>query len=262
MAKGKSCKNNSRGCGTIIIAFLIIAIITTIIKGLLAHPWIVVLFIAALIGSLVMLIRLYLKKKSIENDNISKDDFALEKKKCIIYIIAFIIIFFLITIIGVSCDNKNNRVETSEQTSISENSIAEKNEKTTMITTTTSSSKTTTTTSATDTTTTIITTITEPPTDPPTEAPTEPPTDPPTEPPTPTPTEPPTEAEIKIVHFILNTDSNCVHINASCTAAEKILPENYSEIDIPENELSDYSGQYWACGKCSNIYKDELPKFE
>ena len=74
-------------------------------------------------------------------------------------------------------------------------------------------------------------------------------------------TQPPTTIE-KTIHFILNTDSNCVHVNPNCSAAKKIEPENYSEIDIPENELSNYSGVYWACGKCSQIYKDELSKIE
>lgn len=74
-------------------------------------------------------------------------------------------------------------------------------------------------------------------------------------------TQPPTTIE-KTIHFIINTDSNCVHVNPNCSAAKKIEPENYSEIDIPENELSNYSGVYWACGKCTKGYKKELPKDE
>lgn len=85
--------------------------------------------------------------------------------------------------------------------------------------------------------------------------------------PTPIETEPPVvvpdpvEVEPTILHFVLNSDTNCVHINPNCSAAQKILPENYSEIDIPESELYNYYGIYWACGKCSKRYSDELPKF-
>lgn len=76
-------------------------------------------------------------------------------------------------------------------------------------------------------------------------------------------TQPPTEPPVpKSIHFVLNTDSNCVHINENCSAAKKILPENWSEIDIPESSLADYNGTYWACGKCSSRYKNELPKFD
>ena len=62
----------------------------------------------------------------------------------------------------------------------------------------------------------------------------------------------------KILHFVLNTDSHCVHINPQCPAAEAIVPENRSEIDIYEDELGTYSGVYWACGRCSNRYRDAL----
>ena len=64
-----------------------------------------------------------------------------------------------------------------------------------------------------------------------------------------------------MVHFILNTDTLCVHLDENCTAAKKILPENYAEIDLPEDELGTYEGVYWACGKCSGSYKNILPKF-
>ena len=72
---------------------------------------------------------------------------------------------------------------------------------------------------------------------------------------------PPVEPVVNIIHFILNTETNCVHINRECSAAQKILPENYAEIDIPDNELSNYTNFYWACGKCSKQYSDFLPKF-
>ncbi len=68
--------------------------------------------------------------------------------------------------------------------------------------------------------------------------------------------------EIPTVHFILNTDTNCVHLNDTCNAARQILPENYVEIDIPENEIIYYKNEYWACGICAKKYKDQLPKFE
>lgn len=70
------------------------------------------------------------------------------------------------------------------------------------------------------------------------------------------------ENESIILHFVLNTESNCVHINKNCSAAKKILPENCLEIDIPESELGNYYNVYWACGKCSSRYKNDLPKFE
>ena len=102
--------------------------------------------------------------------------------------------------------------------------------------------------------------ITEPVTEPPTESPTIPPTEAPTVPVTQAPvTQPP---EPKVLHFILNTDTNCIHINAGCSAAEQILPENYSTVDIREDELGNYAYVYWACGKCSKRYSNELPKFQ
>ncbi|MCC8110240.1 MAG: zinc-ribbon domain-containing protein [Ruminococcus sp.] len=68
--------------------------------------------------------------------------------------------------------------------------------------------------------------------------------------------------EEKILHFILNTKTGCVHIRDSYSAAEQIDDANRQEIDIPESELSSYAGTYWACGKCSKAYQDELPKWE
>lgn len=89
-------------------------------------------------------------------------------------------------------------------------------------------------------------------------------TEPLTEPPTEAPTIPVVQQPIpepKVLHFILNVDTNCVHINEHCSAAEKILPENYATVDIREDELSNYAYVYWACGKCSKQYSNELPKF-
>lgn len=100
---------------------------------------------------------------------------------------------------------------------------------------------------------TVATTETDPPTEPPTPAPTEPPaTQPLTAPPAPEP---------NVLQFVLNLETSCVHIDANCSAAEKILPENYTVIEIWDNELANYAGIYWACGKCSKLYSDELPKF-
>ncbi len=64
-------------------------------------------------------------------------------------------------------------------------------------------------------------------------------------------------------HFILNEETSCLH-STKCRAAEKIDKENYSELDIGENEFSDYSKNgYWACGvngcNSKNIRK-ALPK--
>lgn len=67
-----------------------------------------------------------------------------------------------------------------------------------------------------------------------------------------------TEPERKLLHFIVNTDSHCAHSDPYCSAAENIVPENYAEIDVYEDELSKYSGVYWACGKCSIRYRDIL----
>ncbi len=62
------------------------------------------------------------------------------------------------------------------------------------------------------------------------------------------------------IHFILNLESGCLHASSTCSAAEAILPENRSEIDISEDSLGDYAGQYWACGKCAKRYSSQLPK--
>lgn len=64
------------------------------------------------------------------------------------------------------------------------------------------------------------------------------------------------------LHFVLNLETNCIHIDPDCSAAKKIIPENYSTVDIPSDELGNYSGVYWACGKCSRNYKDTLPKID
>lgn len=78
----------------------------------------------------------------------------------------------------------------------------------------------------------------------------------------PSETVPPAEPVVNITHFILNMETSCIHTDASCSAAQKILPENYAEIDIPDNEISDYNNVYWACGKCcSNDLRNALPKF-
>ena len=69
-------------------------------------------------------------------------------------------------------------------------------------------------------------------------------------------------AQSATVHFILNTDTNCIHIKDTCRAATQILPENYSTVDIAESDLSNYNGMYWACGICSKKYSDMLPKFD
>ncbi|MDE6834927.1 MAG: hypothetical protein K2J39_11890 [Ruminococcus sp.] len=64
------------------------------------------------------------------------------------------------------------------------------------------------------------------------------------------------------LHFILNLETNCIHIDSGCSAALKILPENYSTVDIKEDDLSSYNGTYWACGKCCpSNYRQLLPKF-
>lgn len=65
-----------------------------------------------------------------------------------------------------------------------------------------------------------------------------------------------------ILHFIINLESNCIHIDSNCNAAQQILQENYSEIDILEDDLSSYKDLYWACGKCSKKYRSILPKPE
>lgn len=71
----------------------------------------------------------------------------------------------------------------------------------------------------------------------------------------------PAEPVANVVHFILNMESGCVHADAGCSAAQNIAPENYGEIDIASDQLADYNGTYWACGKCSKQYSDVLPKF-
>ena len=73
--------------------------------------------------------------------------------------------------------------------------------------------------------------------------------------------ETPVEAQPQTIHFVLNAATGCVHANSSCSAAQKILPENYSTLDIPEDQLANYEGVYWACGKCAKRYSSQLPKF-
>ncbi|MGN0687792.1 MAG: N-acetylmuramoyl-L-alanine amidase family protein [Oscillospiraceae bacterium] len=65
-------------------------------------------------------------------------------------------------------------------------------------------------------------------------------------------------------HFVLNKETQCLHANPNCFAAEKIDKKNYAEIDIGTNELSSYSeDEYWACGVrgCNNTNaRKALPK--
>ena len=77
-----------------------------------------------------------------------------------------------------------------------------------------------------------------------------------------TETEIETDPQPVILHFIVNTDSGCIHIDPHCTAAEAIGPDHRQEIDIAENDLPTYAGKFWACGKCSRKYSSDLPKFE
>ena len=129
---------------------------------------------------------------------------------------------------------------------------------TTVTTTTTVIKVETTTTITRETTITTTTTILE--TEPPAEASTQPLTIPITEPPTVLETQPPVP-EPKLLYFVLNLETNCIHINEECSAAKKILPENRSAISIWDDELANYYGVYWACGKCSSRYSSDLPKF-
>lgn len=131
---------------------------------------------------------------------------------------------------------------------------------TTTIETTTTTITTTTTTA--ELTTTTIETTTEPVTEAPTEAPTEPEPEPEPETKPVHEPEPEPDSEAGTVHFIINTESQCVHTKETCRAAQKILAENYDTIDICEDEIADYAYQYWACGICAKEYSDLLPKFE
>lgn len=75
-------------------------------------------------------------------------------------------------------------------------------------------------------------------------------------------TQPPVEIPAsKEIFFVLNTETNCIHTNENCSAAQKILPENKEYIVISEDEIGNYYNVYWACGKCSKAYSDVLPKF-
>ena len=78
-------------------------------------------------------------------------------------------------------------------------------------------------------------------------------------------TEKPVETQPPVVqtalHFVLNLETSCIHIDPDCSAALKILPENYSTVDIAKDDLGNYNGIYWACGKCSREYTGVLPKF-
>ncbi|MDE5884760.1 MAG: hypothetical protein K2H29_06770 [Oscillospiraceae bacterium] len=158
-------------------------------------------------------------------------------------------------------------IETETETTITTTTTVIEVETTTSITTTIPETTTIITTETTITTTTTIpetesttTTTTEKVTEPPTEAPTQPLTIPITEPPTVLETQPPV-SEPKLLYFVLNLETNCIHINEECSAAKKILPENRSAISIWDDELANYYGVYWACGKCSSRYSSDLPKF-
>lgn len=154
-----------------------------------------------------------------------------------------------------SHSNNDNQIDTAITTTT-----------TTRATTTTKAITTTTTTTATITTTASTSTIeaatttTEATTAAITEAPTEAATEPALVQ-EPVAEEPPVEAQPQTIHFVLNAATGCVHANSSCSAAQKILPENYSTLDIPEDQLSSYAGVYWACGKCAKRYSSQLPKF-
>lgn len=82
---------------------------------------------------------------------------------------------------------------------------------------------------------------------------------------TPAPTAPPQTnppvTQSDFVHFIVNNESRCLHLSVDCQAAKKISPENYGEIYIYKEDMQQYSSEgYWACGKCAEIYRKELPK--
>lgn len=66
--------------------------------------------------------------------------------------------------------------------------------------------------------------------------------------------------------FILNKETLCLHTNAKCRAAKKIDAENYSTINIGDNEIANYTEKgYWCCGVkgCnSNELKNAMPKPE
>lgn len=126
----------------------------------------------------------------------------------------------------------------------------------------TTKAATTTTTTTIETTTTTIETTTEPVTEAPTEAPTEPEPEPEPETKPVHEPEPEPDSEAGTVHFIINTESQCIHTKETCRAAQKILAENYDTIDICEDEIANYAYQYWACGICAKEYSDLLPKFE
>ncbi|MDE6833051.1 MAG: hypothetical protein K2J39_02200 [Ruminococcus sp.] len=76
-------------------------------------------------------------------------------------------------------------------------------------------------------------------------------------------TEPaPTAEPVSKKRYILSTASQCIHANPECYAVSKILPENYSELFLSENELAEYANIYWACGRCCSAYERKtLPKF-
>lgn len=164
--------------------------------------------------------------------------------------------FVFLTLTG--CSQESESIPTASTTAVTTTVTTETTTMTTITSTTettTSTTTTTTTVTTTETTTTTAETTTIPPT--------EPPTEPPTAPPAPVQEEVPAEqpVESQVIHFVLNLDSHCLHCNPNCSAAQKILPENYSTIDIPEDQLANYAGQYWACGKCSKAYSSQLPKF-
>ncbi|MBQ5319729.1 MAG: hypothetical protein J6K17_11600 [Oscillospiraceae bacterium] len=49
--------------------------------------------------------------------------------------------------------------------------------------------------------------------------------------------------------FVLNKETMCLHSDADCRAAKKIDKENYSTVNIGDDEISNYAKKgYWCCG--------------
>ena len=169
-------------------------------------------------------------------------------------VVAFTILIF---VVGetTGANNKTESTIVTETTTRAKITIAAITQTTTKVTTTTKKTETTIATSTTIPTTTTVTTTTTITTVPTTTTTTT----------TPAPTAPPQTnppvTQSDFVHFIVNNESRCLHLSADCQAAKKISPENYGEIYIYKEDMPQYSSEgYWACGKCAEIYRKELPK--
>lgn len=71
------------------------------------------------------------------------------------------------------------------------------------------------------------------------------------------------EITVKVIHFIANDKTKCLHLSDTCRAVKSTAQENLMDLNYSSDSLADLSAQgYWACGICCKKYSDKLPKPE